>query len=107
LNEKTGFRFANRNAVFLNMEPTKIIHNLKAMSNDTSDDVIIAGNVVLDTEKVNPAFPAMLKGSRNMIRFIGTKGFRKILEKTSWKLDRIVEENPTYAVFTLKKNKTA
>ena len=84
----------------------EITHNLTSLFNNTSDDVIIAGDVVLDMEKVNPAFPTMLKGSSNMIRFIGVDGLRKILERTSWKLDRIVEENPTYVVFTLKKNKT-
>lgn len=79
----------------------EIIYNLKAMSNEASDEVIIAGDVVLDMEKVNPAFPAMLKGSSNMIRFIGIDGLKKILERTSWKIDGIVEENPTYVVFTL------
>jgi hypothetical protein len=29
------------------------------------------------------------------------------MERTSWKLDRIVDGNPTYVVFTLKKKKAA
>ena len=69
--------------------------------------MIIAGDVVLSMEKVNPAFPAMLKGSSNMVRFTGREGLKKILERTNWKLDRITEENPIYVVFTLKKNKPA
>ena len=84
----------------------EITLNLKSLFNNTSDDAIIAGDVVLDMEKVNPAFPAMLKGSSNMIRFIGIEGLKKILERTSWKIDGIVEKNPTYIVFTLKKIKT-
>lgn len=85
----------------------EIIQNLKSLSNNTSDDVIIAGDVVLSKEKVNPAFPAMLKASNNMVRFTGIEGLKKILERTSWTPDRITEGNPIYVVFTLKKKKTA
>jgi hypothetical protein len=64
--------------------------------------LVVVGDVVLDQDKVNPAFPALLESSGNMVRFLGVEGLEKILEKTAWKLDRTVEGNPCYLIFTLK-----
>ena len=80
-----------------------IIKNLKALSDYSTDDTIIVGDVVLEGERVNPAFPAMLTGSNNSIRFIGTQRLKEIVGKTEWALDKVIEGNPIYVVFILKK----
>jgi hypothetical protein len=55
--------------------------------------------------KVNPAFPALLESSGNMVRFLGIEGLKKILEKTKWTLDKTIEGNPCYLIFILKREK--
>ena len=60
-----------------------IIQNLGSLYSSSIDDIVVVGDVVLDSERVNPAFPALLEGSGNMVRFIGSEGLKKILEKTN------------------------
>jgi hypothetical protein len=80
-----------------------IIQNLNSLYNYSTDDALVVGDFVLDLDRVNPAFPALLEGSGNVIRFIGEAGFKKILKNTTWILDRTIEGNPCYTIFTLKK----
>jgi hypothetical protein len=81
-----------------------IVKNLKVLNDySTDDDMKIVGDVILDIEKVDPAFPAMLAGANNRIRFIGVEGLRKIVGQTEWTPYRVVEGNPVYTIFVLKK----
>ena len=82
-----------------------IIKNLGSLYGNSIDDIVVAGDVVLDLESVNSAFPALLEGSGNRVRFIGSEGFKKILAKTNWLLDRTIEGNPCYLIFTLTRTK--
>ena len=82
-----------------------IIKNLIELSDHASNDLIIVGDVVLESERVNPAFPAALGDTSKKIRFIGTRGLKEILGKTGWAINKVVEGNPIYVIFTLKKTK--
>jgi hypothetical protein len=84
-----------------------IINNLNCLYDNSSDDLTIVGDIVLELGKVNPAFPALLESSGNNVRFFGIEGLKKILDKTNWKLDKTIEGNPCYLIFELKwKNRT-
>ena len=37
-------------------------------------------------------------------RFLGTEGLNRIVDETNWKLDFILEKNPIYVIFALKKD---
>jgi glyoxylase-like metal-dependent hydrolase (beta-lactamase superfamily II) len=41
--------------------------------------------------------------SDNQMFMLGTDGLRNVLGKIKWKLERLIETNPRYLVFTLKR----
>jgi hypothetical protein len=94
--------YASEGGLFEYGADEDIIRNLGCLYGSAIGDLVVVGDVVLDQDKVNPAFPALLESSGNMVRFLGVEGLEKILEKTAWKLDRTVEGNPCYLIFTLK-----
>jgi hypothetical protein len=80
-----------------------IIQNLNAIYDHTPDDTLIAGTIIHDLDKVDPTVPAMAKATNAGLRFLGTTGLAGLLEKTNWRLENIIEKNPIYVIFTLKK----
>jgi hypothetical protein len=58
-----------------------------------------------DLDNVDPTFPAAAERYGWKTRFLGIKGLKNILDGTNWSLENIVEGNPNYAIFTLKKDK--
>jgi hypothetical protein len=78
-----------------------IARNLIALDNSSVN--LVVGDLVLGMDAVNHAFPAMLESTGNQIRFLGKEGLEKILKTTNWTLDKTVEGNPCYLVFTLKR----
>jgi hypothetical protein len=84
-----------------------IIRNLNVLYDHSPSATRIAGTIVHEPSKVHPTVPALAKASNAALRFLGVSGLMGLLKKTGWRLDRVQEENPIYAVFTLKKDKCA
>ncbi|MCL7453623.1 MAG: hypothetical protein M8467_11320 [Anaerolineae bacterium] len=83
----------------------EIIRNLNVVYDHSPDGTRIAGTIVHDATKVHATVPALAKATNAGLRFLGVSGLTGLLEKTGWRLERVQEKNPVYAVFTLKKDK--
>lgn len=81
----------------------EIIDNLASLYKYSEDDMILASDIMLDSQDVHPAIPAMVDATGLKVRLIGKSGLAKILENTEWKPDRFMEGNPIYIIFTLTK----
>lgn len=82
-----------------------IIRNLDVLYDHSPDGTRIAGTIVHERNKVHATVPALAKASNAGLRFLGVSGLTGLLENTGWRLERVQEENPIYAVFTLKKDR--
>jgi hypothetical protein len=82
----------------------EIKNNLDALYDNSADDMQFTGTVIHDIDTVDPTMAAMAEESRGALRLRGTAGLETILEKTKWKLDNAMENNPVYVVFTLNRN---
>jgi hypothetical protein len=78
-----------------------ILGNLNVLYDHAPDGMRIAGTVVHEPSKVHATVPAMAKATNAGLRFLGVRGLTALLEKTGWRLERVLEKNPVYAVFTL------
>jgi len=87
-------------------EDEEILQNLQSLCDNTSDDMRITGTLVRDKCTVDPALLAGMKMTTIKFRLLGIGGLINILRKTKWVIERIIEENPRYIVFSLKKNTT-
>ncbi|MCX6225211.1 MAG: hypothetical protein NTV01_10780, partial [Bacteroidia bacterium] len=85
-------------------EDEEILQNLQSLCDNTSDDTRITGTIVRDKCTVDPALLAGMKMTNIKFRLLGIGGLINILRKTKWVIERIIEENPRYMVFSLKKN---
>ena len=57
-----------------------------------------------NVETVDAGMIAALKISTNIKpRLLGMNGLKDIIEHTKWNLDSIIEGNPRYLIFSLKK----
>jgi hypothetical protein len=83
----------------------EIIANLDVLYENSPDDMRITGSIMRDILAVDPTIPAMAESSRASWRYLGKEGLERLLEKTQWVRENIIEENPVYAIFTLKKKK--
>lgn len=82
-----------------------IIQNLNTLYDNSPEDIIIAGTLLHDIETVDAGIIAALKISTAIKpRFLGINGLKSIIENNKWKLNYIIEENPRYLVFSLKKD---
>lgn len=81
-----------------------IKYNLDALHDNSPDEMLLAGTVVHDIDRVDPTMAAMAEESRGALQLRGIDGLRSILKKTKWKPDKAMDKNPVYGVFTLKKN---
>jgi hypothetical protein len=80
-----------------------IVANLDALDRHSPPDTAVTGSLFHDIDRVDPTLPAMAETSGASTRFLGIGAFKGILERTNWRLDTVIEANPCYAVFTLKK----
>lgn len=81
-----------------------IIKNINTIYDNSAEDIIIAGSLLHDIKKVDAGIIAALKISTSIKpRFLGIDGLKNIIEKNKWKLDSIIEGNPRYVIFVLKK----
>ena len=81
-----------------------IIKNLDALYSHSADDIIIVGTLLHDINTVDAGMIAALKISTNIKpRLLGLNGLKSIIEHNKWNLDRTIEGNPRYLIFSLKK----
>jgi len=82
-----------------------IIQNLNTLYDKGAEDVIVVGSLLHDIETVDAGIVAALKISTGIKpRFLGIAGLKNIIERSAWTLDRVIEGNPRYLIFALKKN---
>lgn len=63
----------------------------------------IVGSLIRDINTVYPGVLAAIKITTIKARLHGTDGLKNALEKTRWVIDRVMEDNPRYVIFSLKK----
>lgn len=79
--------------------------NLDALFNNSNSELIITGSLLHDIKDVDAGIIASLKISTNIKpRFLGLDGL-KTRCKSNWVIDNIIEGNPRYLVFSLKKSR--
>jgi hypothetical protein len=82
-----------------------IIQNLTVLFENSSDEIIIAGTLLHDIETVDAGIKAALKISTNIKPgFLGINGLKRIIGINKWKINSIIEGNPRYLMFSLKKD---
>jgi hypothetical protein len=83
-----------------------IIRNLSSIYDNSADEILIAGSILHDITKVDAGIIAALKISTSIKpRFLGIDGLKSIIKNNKWKLGEIIEGNPRYLIFALKKEK--
>lgn len=82
-----------------------IIQNLTVLYDNLQDDMKIAGSLIRDVNSVDRGILASMKITSIKARLLGIDGLKKILEKTKWSIESVLENNPRYLTFTLKKIK--
>ena len=82
-----------------------IIQNLDTLYNKAAQEIVIAGTLLHDINTVDAGIKAALKISTSIKpRFLGINGLKSIIEHNRWKLEKLIEGNPRYVVFSLKKD---
>jgi len=81
-----------------------IMQNLNILFSYSNDNIVIAGTLLHDVKTVDAGMLAALKISTNIKpRLLGIEGLKRIVEHKNWKIENIIEGNPRYLIFTLKK----
>lgn len=76
---------------------------LDTLFNNSNSEIILTGSLLHDIENVDAGIIASLKISTNIKpRFLGLDGLKNICRKY-WTIESIIEGNPRYLVFCLKK----
>jgi hypothetical protein len=82
-----------------------IMQNLNILYSHSNDDIVIAGTLLLDVKTIDAGMLAALKISTNIKpRLLGIEGLKRIVEHNKWKIKNIIEGNPRYLIFALKKD---
>jgi hypothetical protein len=77
--------------------------NLVTLYNSTSSELTITGSLLHDIKTVDPGIIASLRISTNIKpRFLGLNGLNNLC-KNFWTVESIIDGNPRYLVFCLKK----
>ena len=77
--------------------------NLDSLYNNSNSEIIITGSLLHDIENVDAGVIASLKISTNIKpKFLGLEGLNTIC-RIDWTIESIIEGNPRYLVFCLKK----
>jgi hypothetical protein len=77
--------------------------NLDTLFNNSNSEIIITGSLLHDIENVDSGIIASLKISTNIKPiFLGLEGLKNICGK-DWTIASIIEGNPRYLIFCLKK----
>ena len=95
---------ASEGGLFEYASNEEIINNLNSLYDYSPDDMQVIGDTFHDLDTVDPTIPAVKEVCGMSFRFLGIKGLNRIVNETNWKLDFILEKNPIYVIFTLKKD---
>jgi len=82
----------------------EIVQNLNTFYSCAQNDMRIVGSLIRDINTVDPGILATMKITKIKARLLGVDGLKNIIEKTKWIIDRVIEDNLRYIVFSLKKN---
>ena len=82
----------------------EITENLHTLYLCAEDNMKIIGSLIRDINTVDPGILASMKITKIKARLLGLNGLKKILEKTNWIIDDVIEDNLRYVVFSLKKS---
>jgi hypothetical protein len=81
-----------------------INQNLSILCKNSDEDIIIAGSLLHDIKTVDAGIIAALKISTAIKpRFLGIEGLRNIIENNKLNIDSVIEGNPRYLIFALRK----
>jgi hypothetical protein len=80
-----------------------IISNLNILYDNSSKNMKIVGSAIRDVNTVDPGILASMKLTNIKARLLGVEGLKKIINKTTWIIENIMENNPRYLTFTLGK----
>ena len=81
-----------------------IIHNLNTIYYNSTGDIVIVGTLLHDAETIDAGMLAALKISTGIKpRFLGLNGLKSITGSNKWKIENIIEGNPRYLIFSLKR----
>ena len=81
-----------------------IIHNLNTIYYNSTGDIVIVGTLLHDAETIDAGMLAALKISTGIKpRFLGINGLKSITGSDKWKINNIIEGNPRYLIFSLKR----
>jgi len=94
---------SSEGGLFEYCEDEIIIRNLLALQENSSADMIVTGSVMRDIKTIDAGATAAMKITAIKARMLGRDGLENVLRRTKWKLNSIVETNPRYMVFSLKK----
>jgi hypothetical protein len=76
---------------------------LDSLFNNSNSGLIITGSLLHDMKNVDPGIIASLKISTNIKpRFLGLDGLKRNC-KNNWLIDNLIEGNPRYLIFCLKR----
>jgi hypothetical protein len=82
-----------------------IMQNLNILYSHSNDDIVIAGTLLLDVKTIDAGMLTALTISTNIKpRLLGIEGLKRIVEHNKWKIKNIIEGNPRYLIFALKKD---
>lgn len=81
-----------------------MLKHLITISENTTETTCISGSFLRDSETVDKGMLYSLKFLKNMKpNLLGVTKFKELVSRTSWKINSLLENNPRYIVFTLKK----
>ena len=83
-----------------------IIRNLNTLYSHANDDMVVAGTLLHDAETIDAGMLAALKISTKIKpRLLGINGLKNITGNNRWKIESIIEGNPRYLIFALRKER--
>jgi hypothetical protein len=84
-----------------------IIRNLNLLSENSPENMRIVGSAIRDVNTVDAGIKASMKLTSIKARLLGEKGLKELLEKTSWRVEKIENNSPRYLTFSLVKKDIA
>jgi hypothetical protein len=83
-----------------------IIKNLNAIYSYSEDEAVIIGTLMHDIKEIDAGMVASMKIiTKIKPRLLGKNGLKSITENNKWNIERIIEGNPRYLIFSLIKEK--
>jgi hypothetical protein len=81
-----------------------IIKNLNAIYTHSENETAVTGTLLHDIKEIDAGMAASLKIITNIKpRLLGINGLKSIAESNKWNIGSIIEGNPRYLIFSLRK----